>query len=111
MRHYSLEMKKTISIFIFLLMLGQNSCIKEKDYYSSDGVIYGRDFTLCGCCNGWMINIDEVKYLIDSLPSNSGLNQNDNLLPLLPLMVRLDWKVIKSGCTFKHILVLRINKK
>ena len=50
------------------------ACTRENDDYKSIGTITGIDGTMCGCCGGWIINIDDFRYLIDSMPNNSNLD-------------------------------------
>ena len=74
----------------------------------SVGTITGSDYRMCMCCGGWYINIDEVIYLIDSLPAESNI---DLATETFPVTVKLDWKLISNGCSgFNRITVLKIKK-
>jgi len=92
-------------IFLVLIMI---ACTKENDDYKSIGTITGMDGTMCGCCGGWIININNGRYLIDSMPDNSGLDLSKETFPVT---VKLDWQVVNNGCSFYgRITVLRIKK-
>lgn len=91
-------------LLIFILI----ACTKENDNYRSVGTIVGIDGTMCGCCGGWIIVIDDVRYLIDSMPNNSNL---DLAKETFPITVKLDWQPVNNGCSaFHRITVLRIIK-
>ena len=84
------------------------ACTKENGDYKSVGTITGIDGTMCGCCGGWIINIDSGRYLIDSMPKNSGLDLSKEIFPIT---VKLDWQVVKNECSFfGRIAVQRIKK-
>ena len=92
-------------IFLVLIMI---ACTKENDDYKSDGIITGIDGTMCGCCGGWIINIDNGRYLIDSMPDNSELDLSKETFPIT---VKLDWQLVNNGCSFfGRITVQRIKK-
>jgi hypothetical protein len=91
-----------IILLVFILM----ACSKENDNYRSNGVIIGYDITMCACCGGLIIIIDEVRYLIDSLPANSEIDKVETY----PISVKLDWQLIKQGCPDNRISVQRIKK-
>jgi hypothetical protein len=92
-------------VFIFFIMM---ACTKENGDYKSVGTITGIDGTMCGCCGGWIINIDSGRYLIDSMPKNSGLDLSKETFPIT---VKLDWQVVNNECSFfGRIAVQRIKK-
>lgn len=93
---------KIICLFLILM-----ACTKENDY-KSVGTITGIDGTMCGCCGGWIIYIEDVRYLIDSMPENSSLNL---AVETFPVTVKLDWQFVNNGCSaFNRITVERIKK-
>lgn len=98
-------MKTVRLIFLVLIMF---ACTKEKenDTYRSFGTITGYDMTKCGCCGGWIINIDDVSYLTDSIPDYSSFNIAEETFPIA---VKLDWQMNEKGCLNK-ITVQRIKK-
>jgi hypothetical protein len=97
---------KAIRLIIFLLIVF--ACTREDNDYRSVGVITGIDGTMCGCCGGWIINIENSRYLIDSMPDNSNL---DLTTETLPVTVKLDWQFVNNGCSaFNRIIVQRIKK-
>jgi hypothetical protein len=91
---------------IILLVFIMLACSKENDNYRSNGVIIGYDISMCACCGGLIIIIDEVRYLIDSLPVDSGIDK----AATYPFSVKLDWQLIKQGCPNNRISVQRIKK-
>ena len=98
---------KSVKLLVFLFFIAFVSCDNDSDSYRSIGVITGMDGTMCGCCGGWIIFIDDVRYLIDSMPKNSNLDLQQESFPLT---VHLDWQLIKSSCPLLRIDVLRIRK-
>jgi hypothetical protein len=98
-------MKTIRIIFIVFIMM---ACTKENNDYKSVGTITGIDGTMCGCCGGWIIYIEDVRYLIDSMPENSSLNL---AVETFPITVKLDWQLVNNGCSvFNRITVQRIKK-
>ena len=98
-------MKAIRIIFLAFVML---ACTKESNEYMSTGTIIGYDGTMCGCCGGWGIIIDDIGYRIDSMPENSGLNLTNEILPVA---VKLDWQLVSNGCSaYNRISVKRIRK-
>jgi len=84
------------------------ACTKEDNDYKSVGTITGINGTMCGCCGGWIIYIEDVRYLIDSMPDNSNLNL---AAETFPITVKLDWQLVNNGCSaFNRITVQRIIK-
>ncbi len=84
------------------------ACTKENSNYESVGTITGIDGTMCGCCGGWIIYIDDDRYLIDSIPVFSNL---DLATETFPVTVKLDWQLVSNGCSaFSRITVTRIKK-
>jgi hypothetical protein len=101
-------MKLIITLLFFLIIIGLISCNKSSDDYRSIGIISGLDYTMCGCCGGWIIYIDSERYLFDSIPSNSKIHLEDEVLPIT---VKLDWQLISNGCPIKRITIQRIKKE
>jgi hypothetical protein len=93
-----------ILIFSFLLFY---SCDKWGNDYKSEGIIVGADLTMCGCCGGWIINIDSLTYRFDAVPTDSKINLEKETFPL---KVKLDWQLINNGCPLNRITVTRIKK-
>jgi len=84
------------------------ACNKENEDYKSIGTIIGFDATKCGCCGGWIINIDDGRYLIDSMPDDSNINLATETIPIT---IKLDWQLVNNGCSFfNRITVQRIKK-
>ena len=84
------------------------ACNKENGDYRSVGTITGVDGTMCGCCGGWVIYIEDIRYLIDSMPTDSNI---DLATETFPITVKLDWQLVSTGCSaFNRITVQRIKK-
>jgi hypothetical protein len=100
-----INMKTIRIIFLVFIMI---ACSKEDDGYRSVGTITGIDGTMCGCCGGWIINIDSGQYLIDSMPKNSGIDLSNETFPIT---VKLDWQLVNNDCSFfGRIAVQRVIK-
>ena len=99
-------MKSTRQILL-IIFIAFVSCSKDKDTFQSVGIITGYDLTMCACCGGYIIYIDDVRYLFDSIPEGSDLNLQKETFPVT---VQLDWELIKSGCPNNRINILRIKK-
>ena len=97
-----------IAGMIFLVFI-LTTCTKESSYYKSYGTITGADPTMCACCGGWFINIENTQYRIVSMPDNFALELEKETFPVT---VRLDWQLITTGCPseFNRIAVSRIRK-
>jgi hypothetical protein len=98
---------KTIRFLLgtFLILLLTYCESKDSDFKST-GVIVGRDYTLCSCCGGWIIHIDDTTYLFDSIPDNSNINLETEILPIT---VKLDWQLVPGICP-SRITIQRIKK-
>ena len=82
---------KSAKLIIFLIFAAFASCDKDNDTYKSVGIITGEDLTMCACCGGYFINIDDVQYLINSMPKNSNLDLQQETFPIT---VHLDLSLI-----------------
>jgi len=95
-------------IQIILLLFTMIACSKENNNYKSVGTITGIDGTMCGCCGGGIIFIEDVRYLIDSVPEDSSI---DLATETFPFTVKLDWQLVNNGCSaWNRITVIRIKK-
>ena len=98
-------MKVIRLIFLVTIMI---ACNKENSDYRSVGRVTGIDGTMCGCCGGWIIYIEDIRYLIDSMPTDSSI---DLATETFPIAVKLDWQLVSTGCSaFNRITVQRIKK-
>jgi hypothetical protein len=98
-------MKALRIIFLLFIIF---SCTKENNNYKSVGTITGIDGTMCGCCGGWIINIEDIIYLIVTMPNDSNLDLSKETFPIT---VKLDWQLVSNGCkAFNNINVQRILK-
>lgn len=99
-------MKALRIVFLVFIMI---ACTKEDKGYKSVGTITGIDARLCMCCGGWIINIEDVVYLIDSMPKDSDIDITN---ATFPITVELDWQLIDGACSsLNRISVQRIKKK
>jgi hypothetical protein len=96
---------KTISIIFLVFIL--IACTKTNNDYKSVGTITGGDPRMCACCGGWIIYIENVMYLIDSIPDNSSLNLEKETFPVT---VELDWQLLNICGSYNRISVQRIKK-
>lgn len=71
----------------------------------STAVITGRDLTKCYCCWGWIINIDNVNYRFDKIPSFPSFDL-ENIS--YPATVKVKWQPAAGDCSDK-IDILRIS--
>jgi len=79
---------------ILLTIVAVISCDKKNDFFKSRGEIYSIDPTMCGCCGGWLIKIDDVVgYHFDGIPENSNFSLSFDSLPII---VNLDWQLINN---------------
>jgi hypothetical protein len=93
---------------IFLVFIMMIACTKENNEYRSVGTITGVDGTMCGCCGGWIILIEDSRYLIDSIPKDANI---DLATENFPVKAKLDWQLVNTGCrSFNRITVQKIKK-
>lgn len=100
--------KKTIIVFLFLVIVipsGQN----QKISCPYDGYIIGWDSTRCGCCQGWIIEINDQRFLADSIPNSDEIIGKSPEDSNYPIAVKLDFKKA-SHCNNK-IVIKCINRK
>ena len=77
------------------------SCNNDDDTttptFESTAMIWGLDLTLCGCCGGQVIDIDEdqLDKRFTELPANSGI---DLVNSTFPIAVRLNWSNSNEYC-------------
>jgi len=99
---------KRSGLLLLLIIVAIAACDKDNESYKSIGTITGVDVTMCACCGGYIIYIDDVRYLFDSIPKDSDLDLQKETFPLT---VKLDWQLIKSSCPLNRINILRIKKE
>ncbi len=94
-------MKKLILLFVLIISVACSTDDDNEKIYRSTGVIEGVDNGKCLCCGGYIIIIDEKRYLApDELPNKENLD-----LENLPIKVKLDWELKNEDCD-NHITVL-----
>ena len=104
---------KTLFTFLICLSIGLlTSCSDDTtsdiDKMQSTGTIMGFDRSMCICCGGWILKIDEdeTSYRFDELPEDS-----DIVLSEVHIPVKLNWS-ISSEClfnTFVEIETIELN--
>ena len=80
----------------------------------SNAEIIGYDHTMCPCCGGMEITIDNVAnpngntyFLASQIPSNFSLGDN----PKFPIAVRIDWKLDTTHCFGNYVDISRIARQ
>ncbi|MDP1726864.1 MAG: hypothetical protein Q8M15_08770 [Bacteroidota bacterium] len=98
-------MKTTTTLlkFAVLFVIVFSSCRKRDPeiFKMTDAVITGYDLRKCMCCGGLLINFENnpeqysgTYYLIDEMPSNSGINESTKF----PLYVKVQYSIDKEKC-------------
>lgn len=96
-------------IILLLLVISVTilSCKKEpQEEYN--GKITGYDLTLCACCGGIFLQIDNARYRFDSLPPNSGIDFSKDTFPIY---VVVSWHKKPQQCLGDEIIINKIRKK
>lgn len=110
-------MKHKLNLILFIVLtvasLSIVSCKKE-DPYMSNAKIIGLDYSMCPCCGGTKIIIDNVfnpngnaYFLAGQLPTNFNLDNN----PQFPIEVKIDWKIDSVHCFGNYVDITRIAKR
>ncbi len=92
-------------------MLVISSCTKNEEksnekriVYEATGAITGQDSSLCACCGGWKLIIDNAvlppdfppdSYRFQALPANSNINLST---AVFPLAIKFNWSVDTNIC-------------
>lgn len=97
---------KTLIISITMTIM---SCSDEDQHiaFKDPGTILGADLSLCACCGGWFIEINNEKYRFEQLPEDSNIDLNAETYPI---QVNLDWATDPNACLPDEILIGRIEK-
>jgi hypothetical protein len=74
----------------------------------SEGQIQGPDFSMCACCGGWFISIDNDRYRFYELSEESDLDLENETFPIT---VRLNWRKREHQCLGDEIIVEAIERK
>ena len=104
------KMKYTFSSIAILLVVSlflTNCRHNPDDIYQSTGVITGPDYRMCACCGGYFITIDTNTYDFDTVPSNSGINLQQDTFPI---DVELDWQMNTVTACTGRIVINRIKR-
>ncbi len=101
-------MKSTSTTLLTILVLLFASC-KDDDApsFQDRGEILGADLTLCACCGGWYIKINEENYRFHELPAGATIELSAENMPI---DVWLDWHADPEACLGNEILIDRIQE-
>lgn len=66
------------------------------------------DYSMCVCCGGWFIKIDNETLRFYELPSDCNIDLNAETLPI---EVELNWEKDKNDCLGDEIIIHAIRKK
>jgi hypothetical protein len=89
-----------------LICLVLASCMKDNDF-GQRGTITGPDYSLCYCCGGYLININDSTYRFLDLPEQNNINLDNESFPI---KVILEWKKHPNPTLCNEIIILRIEK-
>ncbi len=93
-------MKKAILIFLFYFGISTFNQADNCRYY---GILRGWDSTRCGCCQGWVIEIDGKRYLADSIPNAKEFFKSP-FTKKYPILVFLDYEKKTEGCDNRIVI-------
>jgi len=92
---------RLITLLALLTLAIFTNCNNDDDTsqmeFESTATISGLDLTLCGCCGGWVIDIEgqEETKRFDELPENSIIDLPNTTFPI---SVQLNWSESESYC-------------
>lgn len=89
-----------IASFLFVFALG---CTKDDPVYY--GQITGVDYSLCVCCGGWFIDIENETYRFYHLPENNNIDLSEEIMLV---DVILEWEKDENGCLGDEIIISSI---
>ena len=92
---------KHLLLALSITLLTFSACNKD-DAYQNTGIITGPDYSMCMCCGGWLIEIDNTTYRFYELPEGSDFNLEK---PTYPIMVKLNWKMKDPTCMGDEIVL------
>ncbi len=87
---------------VFLL-----SCDTPRFNLLDKGVIYDIDNRYCGCCGGYLIEIEDETYGIDKFPDTSEIKLEEIDLPV---KVMLKWEIDSSRCSSGGYFWINVEK-
>ena len=100
-----------LASLLFSIACKKHDCMKPKSTLT-DAIITGNDLRACACCGGLMITFtnnstpySEKFYIIDQLPTNSGINENSTF----PINVRVKYETSTASCA-DHLNILTLEK-
>ena len=93
-------MRRVVLLFLFYFGISTFNQADNCRYYGS---IHGWDSTRCGCCEGWIIEIDGKRYLADSIPNARELFKSP-YKKTYPILVFLDYEKKIGGCDNRIVI-------
>ena len=98
-----MEIKKIIPIaFLFFTAIIFNTC-HEETVWMNEAEITGFDPTLCACCGGLFIEIENEIYRFDGVPADSDLVITSETI--FPVSVQVNWHIREGACSDLRIIV------
>lgn len=95
-----MKTKTFFYLTLFLLLIACKEDEEAKTKFESSGLITGLDVTLCGCCGGYIIEMDNETYRC--LPADLPETYREFLASLdfsFPLQVRMTWSLKDDSCS------------
>jgi hypothetical protein len=104
---------KKIVFLVLLVTVTLISCKKEPQT-EFNGRIIREDPTMCPCCGGYYIEIENASYRFYSLPLNSGIDLNDlsdSTGRIYPINVVVSFHKDDPQCMGDEIIIDKIRKR
>lgn len=104
-----MKKNKTILYFFLCLIFISVTGFDKNTNCKNFGFINGWDSTRCGCCQGWIIEVNGHTFLADSIPNSKaivGSRENRKY----PIPVYLDYKKAEY-CSDRKIVITCIEKR
>ncbi|MCX6155458.1 MAG: hypothetical protein NT007_14995 [Candidatus Kapabacteria bacterium] len=95
-------------VFLLLSVIILLSCDNQSaNDRPVSATITGFDYTYCGCCLGWIIMVDDIKYKVRQIPQDGNYKIDT---ASLPLEVLISFNKNTSNCS-NIIEITKIRKK
>jgi len=81
--YYSFKNLKILLLSLLLILLHSSSGVEKSQDCRYYGNLTGWDNSRCGCCGGWIIEIEGHTFLADSIPNKKQvLSPKDTIFPI-----------------------------
>jgi hypothetical protein len=107
------RLSSVLYVSLIILSLTILTCNKDEPFMSNAEII-GLDASMCVCCGGTEITIDNIinpngkKYfLTEKLPADFFLGVE----PVFPIKVKIDWKIDTLHCSGNYIDITKIARR